>query len=175
MLLSRHFWAQRCREECPLHVYVIMDGSPASGFEAFVAVEQVVMPDGTVHERRLPVLYLGFGHQDLKAKVYAWLWQTFLEVGPDAEVFRHKLSWTHVRSGTVGWMAAWLGGRAHSAQPLHNRKRLLGGCPGSPTQHKVLGQQSHAPQTHRVASHIVILDARPYHRLGGRGQGVRRA
>ena len=66
------------------------DGSPSSGYEAFVAVEHCV---GTVRwwNRLLPLNFLARGFQSLTAKVFSILWKILLVTGPHESAFRQRL------------------------------------------------------------------------------------
>jgi hypothetical protein len=76
------------------------DGSPASGFEAFICIEQM-FSNGCFDSRILPVVYLGYGFQSLADKLFAFLWTVFLEIGPFPELIRKRL--LRIRGWTTDW------------------------------------------------------------------------
>ena len=88
---SVHHWVSQY-EPNP-RFYYFADGSPASGFEAYIVVEQY---EGQLERwnRLCPMVFLGFGWTGLTAKVYALLWKIFLEIGPDVPALRWKLRHT---------------------------------------------------------------------------------
>lgn len=74
-------------EKTPFDVYLFLDGSPTSGFEALAIVQQEAIGED-ISERILPLTYLGFGHMAAVDKIFALLWVLFLECGPDLAAIR---------------------------------------------------------------------------------------
>ena len=79
MLTMRHIFDWISRFDRQPMLYIWPDGSPSSGFEAFIIWEQLT---GTLFwERLLPVTFLGFGYHGLKSKIFSLLWKFWLETG----------------------------------------------------------------------------------------------
>jgi hypothetical protein len=100
MLLMRNAYHGHFERDSEFWLYLFADGSPASGFEAFVAIEQMVK-DFCYAVRVLPVVYLGYGHMSLADKVFSYLWTLFLETGPFVDRLRWRLA--RVRGWTTDW------------------------------------------------------------------------
>jgi hypothetical protein len=104
-LLQRHCAAsaQARHEAAPIDLHCWADASPASGFEAFASVCSTALRSAeglqVGPKRLMPLVYLGFGHQALADKVFAFLHGLFLEVGPDLARLRWRLS--RIRSWTT--------------------------------------------------------------------------
>ena len=92
MLMRRHALQVRARDiRSSPQWYYMADSSPASGFESFSIVENMV--DGNESTYRMaPCTFLAVGQLGLKQKVFAFLWALWLEVGPSQALFRWKLS-----------------------------------------------------------------------------------
>ena len=89
---------------------LFVDGSPSSGYEAFVAVEMLVssMFHCFAWTRLFPISFLHYGSGNLTSKVFNLLWKIFLECGPDVQLIRWRLKCTRTiisDQGTESGMA----------------------------------------------------------------------
>jgi len=87
----RHYfdWARSHDPHCGIYMFV--DGSPASGYEAFISVEHYFSALRW-HNRLLSVGYLGYGYMGAKAKIYSLLWKIYMETGPSESMLRWRLA-----------------------------------------------------------------------------------
>jgi len=92
MLLQRHEWQSYRARGDSIDAHWFFDGSPSSGYEALVGVEQCVINGVVCKPRNFPIVYLGYGHQALRDKVFGMLHVLLLEVGPSVEALRYRLS-----------------------------------------------------------------------------------
>lgn len=76
--------------EVPVDSYLLLDGSPTSGFEAMAMMQQDFLGN-ELEQRLLPFSYLGYGHMAAKDKLFALLWAVFLECGPGLSAMRWRL------------------------------------------------------------------------------------
>lgn len=91
VLVHRHQVRELLESGSPVMTNLFCDGSPSSGFEQFVCVENTTWRSGS-YCRLLPVHFLNYGFAGLTGKVYAILWMIFLSVGPSVERMRWRLS-----------------------------------------------------------------------------------
>ena len=88
-LTMRSVWAWTRLYDPAAAMYMWIDGSPTSGFEAKIAWE---MFQGIRTWQRLQLVnYLGFGHMGLQPKIYAILYKMWVECG-DEELMRFRLA-----------------------------------------------------------------------------------
>ena len=90
MLYRRHKLRTIARGLQDVQFYYMADASPASGFESFAVVENMIY-QGKSTFRLAPTTYLGVGQLGVKSKIYSFLWALWLEVGPDQSLFRWNL------------------------------------------------------------------------------------
>ena len=96
MLMVRHLKELAMRTVPDQHCYMMADGSPASGFEAFVIVEHCE----SVY-RKMPILYLGYGYMTTADKITSYLFALWLESGLDVSLMRWRLA------SVRGWCTDW--------------------------------------------------------------------
>ena len=72
-LVMRIIFAWRMLFDVTMSLYLFVDGSPSSGYEAFVAHELMDSINTDGWSRLLPITFLGYGWIGLTAKVYALL------------------------------------------------------------------------------------------------------
>ena len=108
-------------ESVAFNLYMFADGSPASGFEAFICIEQM-FSDGGFDSRILPVVYLGYGFQSLADKLFAFLWTVYLEIGPFPTLIRKRLH--RIRGWTTDWGTE--SGICNTADVLPSFLRVIG-------------------------------------------------
>ena len=86
---------------------IFADGSPSSGFEQFVCVENATTPEYWC-SRLLLVSVLHYGAGNLTSKVFAILWKMYVETGPNVDLLRWRLWNTRIAcsdQGTEGYIA----------------------------------------------------------------------
>ena len=91
MLMNRRLAGKTHLSSSPVGYLYNVDGSPASGWEMLTIVQNVLHREAS-EWRQMPVVYLSFGCQGLRFKLFAFLWSLFLELGPQPMLFRWHLS-----------------------------------------------------------------------------------
>ena len=99
--LSRRQFATWHAEDSLEAVNVYSDGSPVTGAELQGMIIDCHLKDDTMERITLPGCMLSYGLMNWVAKMMAFVWATFLVVGPDLPVLQYF--YDHVRSFTTDY------------------------------------------------------------------------
>jgi hypothetical protein len=90
-LVMRAVWDWIEAYELDPMIFLFIDGSPTSGYEALICAE-LYGGSAMKWNRLLVITFLAFGWMSLTAKAFGMLWKMYLETGPDVSKMRWKLA-----------------------------------------------------------------------------------
>ena len=92
-LFMRHVFRTLMLTAAAVVLTLFVDGSPTSGYEAFLAVENMSSPCQW-WSRQLPIAFLDYGAGNLTSKIFQLLFKIYCETGPDTVLMRWRLRHT---------------------------------------------------------------------------------